>query len=417
VKELNCLYGITRLVEQYGNSLEPMLQEIADLLPPSWQYPEICRAKLVLNGKQYTSAGFFESAWKQSAEISVHGETVGVVEVYYLEEKPDCDEGPFLQEERALIDALAERVGKIVERVETEQRLHKTMKQLQVDRRALRERVKELNCLYGITQLVEKRENHLERLLHGIVELLPPSWQYPDICCARLTLDENEYPTLNFGETRWKQSAEISVHGETVGVVEVYYLKQKPDSDEGPFLREERALINAVAERVGKIVERIRIEQQLHNALKQLQVERTALQQANAGLHGVLARIEEEKKEVQNALMANVDKVLMPVLHALETEVPKQQKKYVSLLKENLEEITSPFANNLSRAFTMLTAVEIRICNMIRNGQTTKEIAQLRHVSPATVARQRERIRKKLGIAGTDANLATYLRTFLPGPA
>ncbi len=171
------------------------------------------------------------------------------------------------------------------------------------------------------------------------------------------------------------------------------------------------------AEQVGKVVQRARTERQLHDTLKQLQAERTSLRQANAALHAMLARIEDEKREVQDSIMANVDKVLMPVLHALETEIPPRQKKYVAWLKENLEEITSPFVDGISKAFTNLTAVEIRVCEMVRIGMGTKEIAQLRHVSPATVARQRESIRRKLNIAGTDTNLATYLGAFLSGPA
>lgn len=292
-------------------------------------------------------------------------------------------------------------------------RLRHAARDWQAIEAALRERVKELNCLYGITQLVEEHCDSLQRLLQGIAELLPPSWQYPDVCCARLVLEDRQYISRDFRESIWRQSARIVVADEVAGAVEVYYLQQKPTLDEGPFLREERALIHAVAERVGKIVARVRAERQLHDAMRQLQVERTALKQANAALHGVLDRIEDEKKGVHSAIMANVEKVLMPVLHALEAEIPARQKKYVLLLKEHLEEITAPFADRLSKTFTKLTAVEIRICNMIRNGMSSKEIAQLRHVSPTTVARQRERIRKKLQIAGTDTNLATYLSTFL----
>ncbi len=279
---------------------------------------------------------------------------------------------------------------------------------------ALRERVKELNCLYGIAQLVEYHGSAFEPLLQGIVDLLPPSWQYTEVCCARMMLHDRQYATFGFRESAWKQAAEIVSGGEAVGAVEVYYYEKRPDLDEGPFLHEERALIDAVAERVGKIVERIETQRRLHDALKQLQVERTALKQANAALHGVLARIEDEKKDVQNAILANVDKVLLPILHAMETELPAPQQKYVALLQENLEEITSPFADKLSKAFMKLTTVEIRICDMIRRGQTTKEVAKIRNVSPATVARQRERIRKKLGIARTDTNLTTFLTTFLP---
>lgn len=293
-------------------------------------------------------------------------------------------------------------------------RLRRSARDLREAERALRERVKELNCLYGISQLVEQWRDDLPALFQGIAQLLPPSWQYPEICCARIIVDDEEYRSEGFRVSPWLQSAEIEADGQICGMVEVYYGRKCAESSEGPFLAEERALINAVAESIGKVLERRNTETQLQQAMKQLQVEQTSLREANAALRGVLSRIEDEKKAVQNAIMANVEKVLMPVLHALETELPMRQRKYVSLLKQNLEEITSPFADRLSRAFTTLTSVEIRIANMIRDGLTTKEIAQLRHVSPSTVARQRERIRKKLGITGSDVNLATYLRTFLP---
>ncbi len=398
LKELNCLYGIFRLVEHHRNSLQPILQGIVDLLPPSWQYPEISCARLMLHDQQYKTADFRQTAWKQSAEIRVGRKPAGMVEVYYFEEMPELDEGPFLKEERDLINAIAQRVGRIVEHVQVEE-------QLQLERTALRERVKELNCLYGISDLVEHHRNALEPILQEIVDLLPPSWQYPDICSARLVLYDKRYATANFQQTDWKQSADIHVDGTPAGVVEVYYTKEMPELDEGPFLNEERELIDAIAERTGRIVRRIQIEHQL-------EVDRKALEESNAGLRNVLAQIEEDKKEIHNSITANVDKILMPVLRALEGEIPDQQKKYVALLKKHLDNLASPFANRLSKAFAALSPVEIEICNMIRDGLTTKDIAQIRHVAPKTIAKQRERIRKKLQVTGTDTNLATHLRLF-----
>ena len=270
---------------------------------------------------------------------------------------------------------------------------------------ALRERLKELNCLYGISRLVETHGTALEPILRGIVELLPPSWQYPEICCARLTLRDEEYATENFRRTTWRQSAEIHVDGTPAGVVEVVYLLETPELDDGPFLREERDLINAIAERVGAIVERFQIE-------RQLEVDRAALRESNAALRNVLTQFDNEKREIYDSIMANVDTILMPVLRALEDELPVQQKKYVAILETHLENLTSPFANRLSKAFAVLTPVEIEICNMIRNGLTAKEIANFRHVAPKTVEKQRERIRKKLHISGTKTNLASHLRMF-----
>jgi DNA-binding CsgD family transcriptional regulator len=86
---------------------------------------------------------------------------------------------------------------------------------------------------------------------------------------------------------------------------------------------------------------------------------------------------------------------------------------YLLLLKRNLEEIVSPFTNKLSKEFMILTPVEVQICNMIKNGLSTKEIAKLRGISPATVSRHREHIRKKLGITKKEVNLATYLSALM----
>jgi PAS domain S-box-containing protein len=122
--------------------------------------------------------------------------------------------------------------------------------------RELNERVKELNCLYGISNLVEKPGISLDEVIQGSVDLIPPSWHYSEITCSRIILENKEYKTENFKETDWKQSKEIFVHENLAGIVEVCYLEEKVALDEGPFLKEERALINAIAERLGRILER-----------------------------------------------------------------------------------------------------------------------------------------------------------------
>jgi PAS domain S-box-containing protein len=124
-------------------------------------------------------------------------------------------------------------------------------------------RVKELNCLYGIGNLVEKKDLSLEEILQGTVNLVPPSWQYPKITCARIKIKDREWKTSNFKETLWKQASDIKIHGESSGVLEVYYRKEKPEIDEGPFCEEERKLINAIAGRTGRIVEWKQAEESL----------------------------------------------------------------------------------------------------------------------------------------------------------
>jgi PAS domain S-box-containing protein len=141
-------------------------------------------------------------------------------------------------------------------------------------------RVKELNCLYGIANLVEQKDLLLEEILQGTVNLIPPSWQYPEITCARIILHGREWKTNNFRETIWKQSCDIKVHGEPSGVLEVYYLEEKPEIDEGPFCTEERKLINAIAGRMGKIVERKQAEKSVKGSEEKY---RTLLERTSEG--------------------------------------------------------------------------------------------------------------------------------------
>ena len=132
------------------------------------------------------------------------------------------------------------------------------------------ERVKELNCLYNISGLVEKHHS-LEDILQGAVQIIPPSWRYPEITCARIILGDEVFKTKNFKETLWKQASNIRVHGNPIGALEVFYLKEKPEIDEGPFLKEERELIDAVTERLGRIIERRRADEALKESEERLQ--------------------------------------------------------------------------------------------------------------------------------------------------
>jgi DNA-binding CsgD family transcriptional regulator len=278
---------------------------------------------------------------------------------------------------------------------------------------ALRERIKELNCLYGIAQLAERYSESMDELLQRLVNFLPLSWQYPEITCSRIVFEGTLYKSRGFKVTKWRQSAQILTYNEPAGEVAVFYREERPAADEGPFLKEERALLDAVAERIGTIAMRISAERELQEINKQLTLERKALQETNAALRTVLARIEEEKKDLQKNVQANVDKIVMPIVSALAAELPKVQRKYVELLRTNLEEITAPFISRLSLQHQSLTPTEVKICNMIKTGMRTKEIAEIQGVSTATVNRHREHIRRKLKITNSEVNLTTYLQASL----
>lgn len=284
-------------------------------------------------------------------------------------------------------------------RQELQERSSKSQVQLEIQ---LRERIKELDCLYNLTRLIEQNENSLEKIMQGAVELLATSWQYPEITCAIIRYKDQVFQTRNFKSSQWKQKAPIIISGQQEGLVEVHYLKKMPRLDEGPFLKEERLLIDAVSSRIAKAAERI-------NTQRQLQVERQALQDANVALHGSLVQSLKEKKMLGVSIQAKIDRIITPIFYALEANIDDQQLKYLDLLKKNLADIVAPFVEGQQDILTRLSPVELLICNMIKHGLTSKEIAKIRGISPATVNRHRESIRNKLGLTNRKINLVSYL--------
>jgi uncharacterized protein YeeX (DUF496 family) len=390
-KELNCLYNVANLMIDHEKSLEEIFNVIVGYLPPAWQYPDIACARITFRGQEYVSAGFKPSRWKQSANIFNGSQKAGCIEVYYQKERPVMDEGPFLKEERILIDTIACQLGNAYKRIKLED--------------TLKERIKELGCLYGVSNIIEKHNSDYKKILQGIVDLLPAAWQYPEITCAKIILNIEEFKTDNYKDMPWKQIAEIKIEHQRIGLIEIAYTQDMPELDEGPFAKEERLLINALAERIGKAVKRIRAEEELG-------IEKIALENKNIALKEVLKKVHEEKREIAMRVQANVDKIIMPIFSLLEKNANSNDVSVLKLLKKNLEEITSPFTNAISKEFVSLSPVEIQICNYIKNGFSTKDIAQLRGIAVATVSRHREHIREKLNLKNKNINLVTYLNSF-----
>jgi hypothetical protein len=127
---------------------------------------------------------------------------------------------------------------------------------------ALRERAKELHCLYNVHGLLARTDASLADICRGLLTLIPPGWQYPDACFARITLEGAVYEPPGALATAWVQRAEVVVKGAPAGVVEVFYTRPMPDADEGPFLKEERKLIDTIAERLAETVARRRPQPQ-----------------------------------------------------------------------------------------------------------------------------------------------------------
>ena len=144
-------------------------------------------------------------------------------------------------------------------------RIVKAIRQREYD---LNERVKELTCLYNISKLVEQIDVSVEEVLEKTLAFLPPAWQYPEITCARILYKDQELKTENYKDTEWAQKTNIREYGKIVGSIEIFYLEEMPEYDEGSFYKEERLLINSISEIIGTFIERKKGEEEILNLSK-----------------------------------------------------------------------------------------------------------------------------------------------------
>ena len=128
VKELNCINRISAILQQYEQPLRERLSRVVEAIPPGWQYPEITAARIILEDESCSTSNFRMTRWRLEQEIAIKGRRCGVVEVCLLE--PDGAE-PFLDEERNLLNVIAEMVGRIVERQQRIEELDDARRRLQ----------------------------------------------------------------------------------------------------------------------------------------------------------------------------------------------------------------------------------------------------------------------------------------------
>lgn len=149
----------------------------------------------------------------------------------------------------------------------------------------------------------------------------------------------------------------------------------------------------------------------LKKAEKTLQENNIALEKKNTALTEVLSQIEQQKQKVKNDVISNVHDLFIPLLEQRMSVGKKEDLQYFKLLKRSLEDLTSSFGRTITQKNLKLTSREIQVCNMIKRGLTSKEIASLLSISPNTVGRHRYNIRKKAGILEKKENLYTYLQS------
>jgi PAS domain S-box-containing protein len=152
------------------------------------------------------------------------------------------------------------------------------------------------------------------------------------------------------------------------------------------------------------------LEQRVRERTRELEEKAQNLEEVNTALKVLLKRLDEDKKAVEEKILFNMRQLVEPLLEKLKNgRQTERQKNLLDTLESNLKEITSPFARRMSNSFLKLTPTEIQVANFIRQGKTTKEIAEMLNLSPKTIEFHRDNIRTKIGIKNKKINLRTHL--------
>ena len=163
---------------------------------------------------------------------------------------------------------------------------------------------------------------------------------------------------------------------------------------------------------ITNINEMKKTERDLIENRNELNVKTRNLVEANAALRVLLEQREKDKTELEEKVLYNIQELVVPHLEALKNGLldPKQNAQ-LAILESNLNDIISPFSRTLSSKYMSLTHTEIQVANLIKQGRTSKQIADSFHLSSKTVEEHRKNIRKKLGIRNSKTNLRTHLLT------
>lgn len=179
-------------------------------------------------------------------------------------------------------------------------------------------------------------------------------------------------------------------------------------------LVEERTTeLNAANQQLAREVEeRRRVEKTLRRREVDLQAQSEHLEEVNTALRVLLKQRSEDRNELQRIVLKNVQELVLPYLTRIQKmHMNTRQHTLLGILETNLNHIVSPFSERLSTRFAGLTPTEIRIANLVKDGKTNKEIAELMLISKNTVLFHRHNIRKKLKLTGTAGNLRSHLLT------
>lgn len=233
-KELHSINRTAEILKKSMN-LDDLLQDVCSAMPDAMQYPNHTATRITYEGKAFISINFKETPWVLRQVFETPDNKQGCIEIFYLKEFPDEDEGPFLAEERNLINNLSALISGTVSKNALQELLLRNT-----------ERIKELKGINTTSEIL-KKGYPLDVTLKKICAILPASWQYADHTVARITYNSWVFKSPKFEETPWRMAQIFEISKGKKGLIEIFYLREFPLEAEGPFLDEERNLLINIA--------------------------------------------------------------------------------------------------------------------------------------------------------------------------
>lgn len=241
----SCINEISKSLRN-GHSLETTFSEIIELIPMAFRFPEHIACLITYDNSEYRSPGYMDTPRFLEAAFTTISLKSGSVRITFTGDESAAGEEPFLEEEKQFAETLALLISGFINLIHGLDSVIATQEGLKEILYEKTERLKELSCINQTTSILQS-EKSVENALKRIVYILPDAWQYPDHTVARISFDGKEYMSPEFIVTKWRQRQPFLTIDDKFGEVEIYYKKEFPDIDEGPFMKEERDLINNIA--------------------------------------------------------------------------------------------------------------------------------------------------------------------------
>jgi PAS domain S-box-containing protein len=211
-------------------------------------------------------------------------------------------------------------------------------------------------------------------------EAFPYHWEFKALCCDGKTFDAELFTNL------------IEFQGEIARQAIIKDISNKTIAEKARR-KADKHLSRRLESRIRELDEAIQNEGETNRALKAL-----------------LEKKERDQKEIQESVLLNVNKLILPYIEKIKlTELDDFQKTYLSIIETNLMDIVSPFSRKMSMKELNLTPKELQVANLTKKGVRSKTIAQIMNISPRTVDAYRKNIRKKIGLSRKRVNLRSYL--------